>query len=76
MNHSNPDPLSSSDAIETAAATWLCEREEGFAPGRAREFAAWRAADPRHEEAVVRTECAMALLTELPALRTPLAERV
>jgi transmembrane sensor len=64
------------DAIDTAAAAWLCERDEGFAPGRAQEFAAWLASDPRHEEAIVRTENAMALLAELPAVRESLNARL
>ncbi len=70
-NFSPPD-----DAIETAAAEWLVERDEGFAPGRAAQFAAWRAADPRHEAAVVRTERALDLLAEMPAVRAPLAARL
>ena len=49
MNPLHPDSASSDDAIETAAAEWLCERDERFAPGRAEAFAAWRAVDPRHD---------------------------
>ena len=75
----NPLPqktASTDDAIETAAAEWLCEREEGFATGRAQAFAAWRAADPRHEAAVAETERAMELLAEMPAVRAPLEARI
>lgn len=80
MNHSpsdfsSSDFSSSDDDIETAAAEWLCERDEGFAPGRAAAFAAWRAADPRHEAAARDTEQAMALITEMPAVREPLESR-
>ncbi len=75
MNSLPPDSASD-DAIETAAAEWLCEREEGFAPGRAQAFAAWRAADPRHEVAVVQTERALGILAEMPAVRAPLEARL
>jgi transmembrane sensor len=70
------DPSSSDDAIDTAAAEWLVERDAGFAPGRAKAFAAWRATDPRHEAAVLRTECALNLIAEMPAIRSPLAARL
>lgn len=70
------DPSSSDDAIETAAAEWLVERDAGFAPGRTSAFAAWCAADPRHEAAVLRTECALDLIGEMPAIRAPLAARL
>lgn len=76
MNPRHPDAGSSDDAIEAAAAEWLCERAEGFGPGRAQAFAAWRAADPRHEAAVAETEQAMELLAEMPAVRAPLAARL
>ena len=70
------DHSSSDDAIETAAAEWLVERDAGFAPGRASAFAAWCAADPRHEAAVLRTECALDLIGEMPAIRAPLTARL
>ena len=76
MNPQHRDSASSDDAIETAAAEWLCERDEGFGPGRAQAFAAWRAADPRHEAAVAETEQAMELLAEMPAVRVPLEARM
>ena len=76
MNPPPPNAASSDDAIETAAAEWLCERAEGFGPGRAQAFAAWRAADPRHEAAVAETEQAMELLAEMPVVRAPLEARM
>jgi len=71
-----PDNTADDDAIATAAATWLCERDEGFAPGRAAAFAAWCAADPRHAAAVANAEQTLALMGELPALRDELAEKI
>jgi transmembrane sensor len=76
MNASHSAADSDDDAIETAAACWLIEREDGFTPDRARQFAAWRAADPRHEAALACTEGALDLLAELPAMRAPLEERL
>jgi transmembrane sensor len=76
MNGTPADFSASEDAIETAAAEWLVERDAGFAPGRAKAFAAWRATDPRHEAAVLRTECALDLIAEMPAIRSPLAARL
>lgn len=76
MNHVPAEFPPSDEAIDTAAAAWLCEREEGFAPGRAEAFAAWRAADPRHEAAVERTERAMELIAEMPAVRAELTARL
>ncbi|MBC7366584.1 MAG: FecR domain-containing protein [Undibacterium sp.] len=76
MNPSPADFSAYDDAIETAAAEWLIAREEGFAPGRAAEFAAWRAADPQHDEAALRTERALDLIGEMPALRAPLQARL
>lgn len=64
------------DAIETEAIEWLCERQEGFAAGREREFEIWRAADPRHEAALARVECAMELISEMPTVRRELEERL
>ena len=76
MNPQPSDAASSGDAIETAAAEWLCERDDGFASGRAQAFAVWRAADPRHEAAVAETEQAMELLTEMPAVHASLEARL
>jgi transmembrane sensor len=70
-------PSPEDDAIDTAAAAWLCEREDGFTPARAEEFAAWRAADPRHAAALYRAESAMTILAEeLPPLRESLTKRL
>src|SRR5688572_8496979 len=76
MNASSSATSPEDDAIETAAAEWLLEREEGFTPHRAQQFSAWRAADPRHETALTQTERALGLLAELPALRDPLQARL
>ena len=76
MNVAPADFSPEDDAIETSAAEWILEREEGFAPGRAAQFAAWRAADPRHEAAFVRTERALGLIADLPAVRAPLEARL
>ena len=72
MKQPAPEFSASEDAIETAAAEWVCERDAGFAPGRAAAFAAWRAADPRHEAAFVASERALTLIAEMPAVREPL----
>lgn len=71
-----PDNTADDDAIDTTAATWLCERDEGFAPGRAAAFAAWCAADPRHAAAVACAEETLSLMGELPTLRDELEEKL
>jgi transmembrane sensor len=76
MNTSSSHFSPEDDAIETAAAEWLLEREEGFTPVRAAQFAAWRMADQRHDAAVVRTERALSLIAEMPAVRGPLESRL
>jgi len=82
MKRLPPDPFPTRDrdddpdAIDTAAAAWLIEREEGFAPGRAACLAAWRASDPRHEAAFVRTARALDFISEMPAIGAPLAARL
>jgi transmembrane sensor len=76
MNFTPPDFPPPEDEIEIAAATWLIERDEGFISSRAQAFASWRAADPRHEDAVLRTERALELIAEMPAIRDPLAARL
>ena len=76
MNQPHPDGFLPDDAIDHAASEWVCERDEGFAAGRAQAFAAWCAADPRHEAAVARTEQALALLAEMPAIRGSLQSRL
>lgn len=60
---------SAPEAIEVAAIEWLLEREEGFSPQRAREFAAWCAASPRHSAEIAKAEAAMDLIAELPKAR-------
>lgn len=72
MNASSHPSSADDDAIESAAAEWLIRREEGLTAAEAAAFAAWRAADPAHEAAVLRTERALALIAELPAVRAPL----
>lgn len=42
--------------LEAQAAAWLAQREEGFSSEEAEAFARWRAADPRHEQAVRQLE--------------------
>ncbi len=61
--------------LDEQAAAWLCERDEGFAPGRAEAFSAWCAADPRHAAAVRQIERAMDLLETMPTVRRPLEAR-
>lgn len=57
------------EAMERTAFAWLCERDAGFAPGRAEAFAAWCQEDPRHAEAVARArEVAEFMERELPAV--------
>jgi transmembrane sensor len=63
------------DAIEQAATAWLCEREEGFSPERARAFAAWCEADLRHAAVVLKVERTLEMLAEMPAVRAPLEAR-
>jgi transmembrane sensor len=57
------------EAIESIAASWLAQREEGFTPEQEAEFLRWRLADPRHGAAVDRLEEACAILEQLPLLR-------
>ncbi len=67
--------MSAKPPLDEQAAAWLCERDEGFAPGRAEAFAAWCAADPRHAAAVRQIERAMAVLETMPTVRRPLEAR-
>ncbi len=69
------DDFLSDEALDDVAAEWLCERDEGFAPGRAHSFAAWRDRDPRHAAAVIRVEHALERIHEMPAARAPLESR-
>ena len=67
--------MSAKPPLDEQAAAWLCERDEGFAPGQAEAFAAWCAADPRHAAAVRQIERAMAVLETMPTVRRPLEAR-
>lgn len=69
------DDFDRDDALDGAAAAWLCEREEGFTTERAQAFAEWRDRDPRHAAAIERVENALALIGEMPAIRAPLEAR-
>jgi transmembrane sensor len=69
-------PVGDDAAIEAAAVSWLCERDDGFAPERATAFAVWCAADPRHRAAVAKVERGLDLLHELPAARFAIEARL
>ncbi len=56
---------SDDDTIESRAAAWLVERDEGLSPNRQRDFEAWCAADSRHAAAVARLEAAWSALLPL-----------
>jgi transmembrane sensor len=71
----SPDDFRTEEALDDAAAAWLCERDEGFAPGRAAAFTEWSERDPRHAAAVARVERALELLGEMPEVRAPLEAR-
>jgi transmembrane sensor len=66
---SRPNPPDRSEAVDATAAAWLAQRDDGFSPDDAAAFARWRAADPRHEAAVVRLEAAWAALARLRDFR-------
>lgn len=52
----DPNALPRDEAIEATAAAWLAERDDGLSAEDAAAFASWRAADPRHEQAVRRLD--------------------
>jgi transmembrane sensor len=56
-------------AIEAEAMAWLVERDEGFAPGRAAAFEAWRQGDARHAKSVAELEQVLAQLDGLAVRR-------
>jgi transmembrane sensor len=62
------------ESIEATAAAWLAQRDEGFSDDEAERFAAWRAADRRHEEAITRLAGVWSSLQDLRGFR-PAAER-
>lgn len=61
--------------IDDEAANWMCERDEGFAPGRQEAFLDWLNRDPRHVAAFSDIERTWQALEEMPAVRGPLTER-
>jgi transmembrane sensor len=69
MRKSSHHRPSETEAIAATAAAWLAQRDEGFAPEQAAEFARWRALDERHEAAVARLEATWAVLQQLREFR-------
>jgi transmembrane sensor len=70
-----PQPRpSDAESIEATAAAWLAARDDGLTAEQADAFAAWRAADPRHEAAALRLELTWAALQQLRGFR-PEAKR-
>jgi len=67
--HPSSDSPARDEAIEATAAAWLAERDAGLSAEDAAAFAAWRAADPRHEAAVARLESAWGALQALREFR-------
>lgn len=65
---------SDAEAIEATAAAWLAQRDDGLSPAQSAEFAAWRAADSRHEAAILRLDGAWTALQQLHEYR-PAAAR-
>lgn len=60
---------SDDESIEATAAAWLAQRDDALTSEDERTFAAWRAADPRHEAALARLERAWAALQPLRNFR-------
>ena len=73
----SPDSTPANDeAIEAMAAGWLVQKDEGFTPEQAAEFARWRDASPKHAAAIAMLEETCGILTKMPALKDELeAER-
>jgi len=66
----NPSHYSGRDeAIESTAAAWLAERDDGLTPEAAAQFARWRRENPRHEAAVRALEGTWTALQELKSFR-------
>lgn len=57
------------EALAALAAAWLVERDAGLTAAEAAAFAAWRGADPRHEDAVRRLERTWGELERLRGFR-------
>jgi transmembrane sensor len=57
------------EAIEAMAAAWLAQRDDGLTPEEEREFARWRAGDPRREAVVTRLEKTWSTLQRLRDFR-------
>jgi transmembrane sensor len=68
-NPAPPARPSAAEAIEATAAAWLAQRDDALSPEDTKKFAAWRAADPRHEAAAARLERAWAALQPLRDFR-------
>jgi transmembrane sensor len=66
---SSSDSTARDEAIEATAAAWLAERDSGLSAEDAAAFAAWRAADRRHEAAVARLESAWGAMQALREFR-------
>jgi transmembrane sensor len=66
---SSGDRPSAVESIEARAAAWIAQRDDGLSPAEAEEFARWRAADPRHEAAIVRLEATWSALAGLRDFR-------
>lgn len=67
-NRPPADDRGAGEAVERSAADWLALREtRPLTADEAREFAAWRAADPRHEAAVAELEGAWRTFDRLRA---------
>ena len=74
MKATPPHRSGRDEAIEATAAAWLAQRDDGLTPQEEVEFAHWRRADPRHEEAVARLEATWHTLLQLQSFR-PAARR-
>ena len=68
MNHGSEKTPVNDEAIEAMAASWLVQKDEGFTPEQAAEFARWCAAHPKHAAAVAMLEETCELLEKMPAV--------
>ncbi len=69
MNTAADKTPDNDEAIEATAAAWLVQRDEGFTPAQAAEFARWCSASPKHAAAVALLEETCDILGKLPELR-------